>query len=695
LLLSTCGLAGPAAPIDVVTGKGAERPFSVQLHVHGSFSEGVGSMDSHSREALEVGADVIWWSDHDFRIGSYRHVSRFGFEDWQEPIDRDEVWSVRSDQELERGPKLLALDGRRAVADGRGSFESENPVEGARSLRIIATSGGPEFRSRLYRLRASQRHLQRRPLASGVTLHLSVFPEDLGPDARAVVELRLSEHAAPGIGFEAHELRYVLSEAPGEPFRQGPSYRIPLGFRPGEWNHYALPISRHAAEGFPSFEAGDDSLHRILIGLEVRRGARAVARFDALRIEQEIEGPAAFQRQAELIDAVAARYPGVRQLQGIEISYTHPHLNEFSEAPELLDYDDLVEAEALLSGDPPRLDPERFRRLVARRAVAVAHGRGGLVSINHMFGTGGEGDRPVRTREAALEELAEERLYGADLLEVGYPDRGGYSLADHLWAWDQLAGRGLHPVGTGVSDSHGGPEQRWRTGRNNFVSWIYAASSGPADLIEGLRAGRVYFGDLNRFRGSLDLISSRGFRMGRIVVTDRPQAELAIEVEGARAGDELQIVESGRTARRDPVRGSSERRQHTLELDPDGGGFVRVAVFGADDRAVVLSNPIHFVRQPPAGGIPAARAAFDLAGIVSRRIEGFRIIATRQEGSALYLRGDARSGSMELDCSGSGAPAEVVFHGLHGSWSYSAPILVLRDLEGSGEIEIRALARPR
>src|SRR4051812_26127850 len=71
----------------------AVRPWSVQLHVHGSFSEGVASIDSHSWEAEGVGADVIWWSDHDFRIASFHHASTFGFEDWHEPIDHDEPWS--------------------------------------------------------------------------------------------------------------------------------------------------------------------------------------------------------------------------------------------------------------------------------------------------------------------------------------------------------------------------------------------------------------------------------------------------------------------------------------------------------------------------------------------------------------------------------------------------------------------------
>src|SRR5262249_43344870 len=154
---------------------------------------------------------------------------------------------------------------------------------------------------------------------------------------------------------------------------------------------------------------------------------------------------------------------------------------------------------------------------------------------NHMFGAARESgvtrSKPPRepeTRESILAELWESRVFGADILEVGYRQRGGRPLEDHLWVWDELGRRGLFLVGTGVSDSHGGTEQRWRTAPNNFLSWIYARSPEKADLIEGMRAARVFFGDIVLFDGSVDLVSGRGHRMGRIVVTDRDVESVAI-----------------------------------------------------------------------------------------------------------------------------------------------------------------------
>ena len=54
-------LAGAAEEGDV----GDTRPYSVQLHLHGSFSEGLGSVSSHSHEASKVGCDIEIVPEHE------------------------------------------------------------------------------------------------------------------------------------------------------------------------------------------------------------------------------------------------------------------------------------------------------------------------------------------------------------------------------------------------------------------------------------------------------------------------------------------------------------------------------------------------------------------------------------------------------------------------------------------------------
>src|SRR5262245_51339294 len=127
---------------------GAERAFSVQLHLHGSFSEGEGSIDSHDWEACDLGCDVIWWSDHDFRIATYEHASRYGFEDWLEPLARGEPWTSRIKKYVgdRKGIKPLTRGGPEQSA----AFTAERAHEGQRSLRASTRGAGPAFEPLLF-----------------------------------------------------------------------------------------------------------------------------------------------------------------------------------------------------------------------------------------------------------------------------------------------------------------------------------------------------------------------------------------------------------------------------------------------------------------------------------------------------------------------------------------------------------------
>jgi len=570
------------------------------MHVHGSFSEGVGSIDSHSHEASDLGVDVIWWSDHDFRITSYHHVSSFGFEDWNEPLDRGEAWHTRPDRERFKKPrKTFRRDVAHQIEGGAAELTDDRPQEGLRSLRIRATGDTPAFALHAYTM-AATRDLFRRPLAADVSVSIAVRPEELGPDARAAVLVGLSEHAPhEDLPREIYSLRYVLDNEDDHPSRRGSVYTVPLPYRPGEWNAYELHVTEDAVAGFPFLEGRDNSLHELEVGVEARRGATATASFDALEIEQRHAGPPVFGLQRGLIDTVGREYPDVHQLQGVEMSYTRTHLNEFSVDTGLIDYDDLF-AE---SDEPDSRvsDPAAFDALVSRRAVEAVHARGGLVSYNHLFGVSREGENGRQSKEELFRKLLENRVYGADILEVGYRARGGHDLADHLWVWDRLAQAGLRLVGTGVSDSHGGRGQRWRTSRNNFVSWIYADSTEKADLIEGLRHGRVYFGDPAHFDGKLDLWTDGGQLMGALVRTAAPRVGVTVAIEGCEEGDVVRLVQPGRPDATSTAAGDTFREHHEVALAGDGPSLVRVEVTDGEGRARVYGNPIYFLPPAPAG----------------------------------------------------------------------------------------------
>lgn len=569
---------------------GEARAFSVQLHLHGPFSEGLGSIDSHSYEARDVGCDVLWWSEHDFRLTTYQHVARFGFEGQSEPLARGEAWQpyLRKTRQAEKGLQPLV-----EPPGARREFVTSPVLEGERSLRLTLTGRGNPFDTQLLAF-GDERTLARRALATGVTLRLGLFPEELGPDARALVEVQLSEHAPRGeLGLVPYFVRYLLGASESAPWREGQFLLVPVPLEPGRWNELELALTDDVVRAFPEFPGEDNALYRLAFGLQARRGARAQACFDRLEIVQARSGPELVADQARLLDTVGALYPGLVQLQGLEVSFGARHLNVFCEEPFLPDYERLA-AEVARAAPEQELDERAFRAAVNRTVVEEVHRRGGLVSYNHPFGATFEDNEKPRTNEEQLEILLRNRAEGADLLEVGYRDRGGAQLADHLWLWDQLALAGLRLVGVGVSDSHGGPDNRWRGTPNNFVSWIWAASPSKGDLLAGLRAGRVFFGDLERFDGTLDLVDAGGARMGATVTTTAGEALVTLEARGVVAGQRVLVIESGRPGPTYAVEASEFRQEHRLSL-PAGGGFVRFELHDASG-AIALSNPIHFLR---------------------------------------------------------------------------------------------------
>jgi hypothetical protein len=575
---------------------GARRPgvYSVQLHLHGPFSEGAGSIDSHSHEARDVGCDVLWWSEHDFRLLGYGLVARFGFEDWQEPLGRNEPWSTPFKRN--EGTKGLLLTARPKGATVE--FTSRPVHEGARALRLAATGRGEHFEPLMVTF-GTTGFLQRRALATGLSVQLAVLPETLEGEARLVVEVQLSEHAPRGArGLESHVLSYELAAEPaGAPRRDGAVYRVPVRCTPGAWNELELDLTGDAVRGFPEVQGEDNALLHLSLGLEARNGGRASAVFDDLRLAQRESGPPVYARQARLLEEVGAGYDGVVQLQGLELSPDAHHLNLFALDTPLPDYAALARDAPPDPTRPGFFDREVFYQRALDWAVAETHARGGLVSYNHPFGRTFEGERgadeaPV-SRADELARLLAHRAQGADLLEVGYRQRGGATLDDHLWLWDQAALAGLPLVGIGVSDSHGGPENRWRGTPNNFVSWVYAAAPSKPALLAGLAAGRVFFGDLERFDGTLELELDSGARMGACVSESRSEVALTLRATGTRAGQELVLVESGERTRRIPVTGSELRVEHRLVLPARRPAFVRCELHD-ESGPIALSNPIRF-----------------------------------------------------------------------------------------------------
>ena len=152
----------------------------------------------------------------------------------------------------------------------------------------------------------------------------------------------------------------------------------------------------------------------------------------------------------------------------------------------------------------------------------LIHASGGLCSFNHPFGPS-QNPVSVATDQDALRHkvtaaMLTDQACHADVVELGFRQRGGVSLETHLALGDSLWRNGLWLTVSGVNDNHNGGRGNWRREANRFVTSSWASSAAEPDLIASLGAGRVFVGELGSWAGTLDLSVDGVVPMGSVSV---------------------------------------------------------------------------------------------------------------------------------------------------------------------------------
>jgi len=425
-----------------------DAPILAALHVHSCLSEGPGSFDWQAHHASLAGYELVWWTEHDWRVSCFDHLESFGFEEGED---------IRI--QVVRPP------------GAEPSWETADVFAGDRSLRVLT--------GEIVRV-VGRRDRFAYSLASEVTVDLAAFIEG-GQTVGLSVVFVLSRH--PG---EQRELVYELvpSDRAGDGAVRldGGAAHLRVPVEPGSWKAVSLPVSRDAARAWTN---GKDN-NLLAVQLECPPDAGG-ARVDAFAIRHNRCGAALTAVQREWTGA----YPNLRHEIGGEISYRRPHLARYGGPDELLDLDS--------AWDVANKAGEGEAEIVIRRV----HESGGIVSWCHPFGSSRTERHPGLFGPRYWDYVIGLGLGGADLLEVGYRDRAGYRLPDYLERWDLTSEAGIPVTGVGVNDSH---HIQWGPGENDFATWIRVGRGREADrVIDTLAAGHVFFGDPLAFRGVLEI----------------------------------------------------------------------------------------------------------------------------------------------------------------------------------------------
>lgn len=562
------------------------RPVRMgSLHVHASFSEGQGSMAAALSEARRYGSDVVWWTEHDFRMAAQGYRTAVGF---------DGPFEGTGTTRWDWVPETV---GTPASTQATYAEEPHSPDEAGRALRLEARGEGERF-SGLRLVGMAWNSTYTTNLAD-TTVELDVLAQALGEDAILAIEMRLSYHPATG-GRPAgqYRLRYELGPE-GEPPPPHPDPADPLlgivplrstGDEIGEgWRRLALRPVQDIAACWPDLYAADNGLFRIHVNAWARRGATVRVALDRLRFHRSRRaGDESLAMQAEFIRHYAEAYPELRQYQSSEISLVR-HLNWFGGDFHLPRYPGYYP-----DGPPVRNGGEE----PTRRMIDYIHSAGGLAQLNH----------PTDDNDDLAAYLVRTRALGADLVEIGRNP-----LEEYLGALDVAARNAVFFTATGINDDHGGLWARnfpWATS-------VWSRSAERDHLVAALRAGRAWMTDPARYRGELDFEVRGRPAMGAVVSGAPASVNLRISATDLPAGGALEIVEGpidlpGGTPDEDATRtetiaGAALRRRGTVRYRVPRGHFVRTAVRDGAGAIVGLSNPVWLLDRGADVEVPPAR----------------------------------------------------------------------------------------
>jgi hypothetical protein len=583
-------------------GGSGDRPgtVSMAMHIHASWSEGTASMQTHLDQATKTGIDVLFWTDHDFRLAEHGYPDVIHMTGPTETVNKV-VWTWTQQS-------TGTLAGSQVAWDATKASPADSTVPG--SLHLMVQSAGAAAASVAVKGSAANTVDQRSVYDQKITV--DVFPASVSPNnyltLKATTSFRPATHGRPA---GQYTLTYIIDGTQNRSrTRDGIAGTVHVPADQGRWNTLEIRPEEDMERLWPDIVAADAAMFALTLGAVSTQERPAEGWFDLLRITRPPRSAnAPLQKQAELMRGYAHRFPAVRQYQGMEVSLLKPtHFNWFGQHLTMPEF-----ANPTPTADP---DPD-----AAFAVVDMIHASGGLVSYNHPFGTSNPAVLPVgqqdTMRAAVAASVVTDRAMGSDILEVGYPSRGGVDLDHHAQVWDVASRNGLFLTGTGVSDDHSG--QDWFGQQANFVTWSYAKSRDLDQLLPSLSSGNVFFGNPAIFTGTLGLLVDGKAPMGSITVSHAKSRNVRILADRLPAGSTVRVVrgtvdlagpavpEPGTTVQ-DLAASSFKRGYLDLKVDTSAPRFVRVEVRAADGTAIALSNPVWLLRDTPEGGIPRHRS---------------------------------------------------------------------------------------
>lgn len=512
-------------------------PIHMHLHCAHEATASIGSHMSHAK-ALEI--EYLWLTEHDSRIGKPKG-KYFGFS-FPEP----KLWVHL--------PDIGRDAGFQETEENTGSYAFEK-ADNKIALQICAEKGQRES---LHFHSQAKKHSD--PLLAGVTVELDADIELDG--GRAIVEFILS--AQPPTYLQAR-LRYVLGATPSEA-----ELVQNLPFPEKKDGKYRFTLSADVSEKIGGLDNG-------LCNLKLIAENGAVIRLRTLDFYRELEYEKARQAQIVLAEQLGKQW-GVTPFVGFEVSCAGNHKNCFSTKVPVIEY---------AAYDYKVSNEQSVEHLQKHHAV---------YSWNHPFSEHGcKGQTKEEIFEEKAQQLIHARVYGAHLMEVGFPyTRGGFEVEYYLRLWDRLSASGILITGEGDSDNHHATPEGWTTG-NNFCSFagLYEDEQPTEENFQkAFQRGTLWGGNPVVIRQLS--FTGDGKEQGSLIRGE--QAEISFSANGIQCDGYAVCISNGKEVARLPFRHGNVAGNWVL-ANEQTYNFARVELYNEKNVLIAFSNPIYLVAE--------------------------------------------------------------------------------------------------
>jgi hypothetical protein len=288
------------------------------MHIHSSFSEQTGSMDAQLFQAARNAVDVVWWTDHDHRMDSlyYKfgsgpsvvmHFSGMEEADW--------TWQAKHSSGLASSTTGFVSS----------PYSPNDPVAGG-SMHLAATKKSS--------VSSAWAGLLANTHPAGWNIRENINGQSLSVDvllksgwSQGHLEMLISTSYHPASGFYSLSYRMVPGSGPVTLKANGSTGIITIPVS-SPWQGVRVTPEQDIASLWPAVDPRDFAMWNIQFNA-VSTGDAVSGYFDYLRFDRTLTGGELFAQQHSMMSALATRYPGVTQQQGLEVSWFLPHVNWF------------------------------------------------------------------------------------------------------------------------------------------------------------------------------------------------------------------------------------------------------------------------------------------------------------------------------------------------------------------------------